>query len=109
MARTRKNIIFVNQKQDILEKIINKYIQYENGRKYFYLDFNDGDNFIGNLEDDIKKCFCVSKWAVYNRNISKNRDLLVVKSIFRDMGKELTKGWKIKDSNKMVDIYWIDD
>lgn len=101
-----KKEFYKKERQDILDKI-NNIIGITKDNNIFYLydieNNMDKKKEIFDLAHDIKKYFKTGSWAVFNREISKDNHVLLIKSVFKDMEYQVIgKAYDVtRDGNKI--------
>jgi hypothetical protein len=101
--------MYHHEQEVICDKIMNTIAEELNGRKYIPVNLDKYNDFIAEIEPDIKKYFAISEWPVYfYKDKTKNINLGIIKSTFKASNKKVTKGWIVNEAN-ILDLYWIDE
>lgn len=104
---TKKDIKFVNERIDILQKIYDILGITESNKTFFICHLNDDKkNKIDELIGDIKKYFNTSNYPSLRSNSTtdKNKHIAIIRSIFKDLNINFTRSSCVMKNDDNINI-----
>ena len=91
---------FKKEREDVIVKL-NDILNIKGDKTYFWLDEIDETKkkAIDEIGKDIRKYFVTAQWSYYKNIEVKDRHMSLVKSIFRDMGYNVTQNIQYRSKN----------